>query len=345
MRSAAPRAGRGFGLLEVLVAMAIGLTLLAAFLVVLQRSRRDFTAGESLARLQDSARHALGIVRWDIEHAGFYGFAPAVGARLVQGGATLAEGYGLSQPGATGTVPAVAGLPAGAHDCGTNFALDVLRPVQGSDNAFVLGRDARNCAPTSAAGGAAPLADTLTLRHASSQTAVPRAGRLQLYVAAPSTALLLLFADGQPPGPVDEDHEVRDLEVRSYYIANHSVGRPDWPALRVKSLTESRGAVQFRDEEVMPGVEDLQVEFGVSSLEGGTPRVRFVAADSPRAETGCIIAVRLWLRVRADVTEPGYLDERTLRYANVEFTPDAAESRQRRLLLERTVAVRNAGSS
>jgi hypothetical protein len=227
-----------------------------------------------------------------------------------------------------------------------NFAVDVLRPVQGSDNTFALGRGRTNCEPAASSGGAAPLGDTLTVRHASRQTTAPRAGRVQLQaIALSSTAPLLLFADGRPPDPVDDDHEVRDLEVRSYYIANHSVDRPDWPALRVKSLTESRGAVQFRDEEVMPGVEDLQVEFGVWSLEAGVPRVRFVAADSPWAESGRIIAVRLWLRVRADVTEPGFLDDRTLRYANVEFTPDAAEAGQRRLLLERTVAVRNAGSS
>ena len=56
---------------------------------------------------------------------------------------------------------------------------------------------------------------------------------------------------------------MRDLEVRTYYIANEFRGqRPDWPALRVKSLTESGGAAQFRDEEILPGVEDLQVEFG-----------------------------------------------------------------------------------
>ncbi len=148
------------------------------------------------------------------------------------------------------------------------------------------------------------------------------------------------------PGPVDDEHEIRDLEIRSYYIANDSVGREGWPALRVKSLTESRGAVQFRDEEVMPGVEDLQVEFGVAQTEGAGPVVRFVPANSPRAEPGAtgpprIVAVRLWLRVRADTTEQGHRDERTLNYANTAFTPSPAEVRQRRLLVTRTVALRN----
>lgn len=346
MRLAVPRArrrrARGFSLLEVLIALVIGLALMAAFIVIVQRTSRDSTANESLARLQDSARHALGVLLADVEHAGFYGFSSAGHARLVRGGATLAEADALLQPGATRAATAVVGLPGGAHDCGVNFAVDVFRFVQGTDNTFALGRDARDCAPTASAGGAAAAADTLTLRHASREATTPRAGRLQVYSTARSSlGPLLLFADGHAPGPIDEEHDVRDLEVRSYYIAHSSVGRAGFPALRVKSLTESRGAAQFRDEEIMPGVEDLQVELGVWSADGGAPVVRFVAPDAPRAESGRIVAVRLWLRVRADLTEAGYFDDRPLSYANVVFSPSAAEAAQRRLLIERTVALRN----
>lgn len=334
---------RGFNLLELLVALVIGLTLIAAFIVVLQRSQRDFTASESLARLQDSARHAMSVLVSDIEHAGFYGLTPPHRVRLVRAGATLAEGEALAQPMDSRPVAEAAGLPSGAHDCGVNFAVDLLRSVQGSDNGYTLGGDARDCAPTASAGGASVRADTLTLRHASLAPAAPKAGRLQLFSAARSSSgPLLLFADGRAPGPVDDEHEIRDLEIRSYYVANDSVDRRGWPALRVKSLTESRGAVQFRDEEVMPGVEDLQVEFAVASMETGERLVRFVTADSPRAKSEPVVAVRVWLRVRADVTERGFHDDRSLGYANVVFTPTAAETRQRRILVERTVAVRNA---
>ncbi len=336
---------RGFNLLEVLIALVIGLTLIAAFLVVLQRSQHGFTTSESLARLHDSARHAMAVLVSDIEHAGFYGLAPADRVRVVRAGATLAEGDALSQPFEAMAVAAtaVAGLPSGAHDCGVNFAVDLRRPIQGADNRYALGADALDCAPTASAGGAAGTADTLTLRHASLATTPARTGRLQIFSSArAASAPLLLFADGSAPGPVDDQHEIRDLEVRSYYIANDSVDRPGWPALRVKSLTESRGAAQFRDEEIMTGVEDLQVEFAVARMESGARVVTYVAADSPLAISRDIVAVRLWLRVRADVTERGHHDDRPLTYANVVFTPTTTEARQRRLLIERTVSVRNA---
>ena len=150
--------------------------------------------------------------------------------------------------------------------------------------------------------------------------------------------------DGRPHVAHERHYRVRirDLEVRSYYIAADSVGRRGWPALRVKSLTESRGAAQFRDEEVMPGVEDLQVEFAVASVQSGETVVRYVPPGSVDPRAGRVIAVRFWLRIRADITEQNYRDDRTLRYANVAFAPSAGEARQRRLLVERTVALRNA---
>ena len=302
-----------------MIALTLGLFLVAAFLVVLQRCRNSFAVNESLARLQDTARHALSVLVPDIEHAGFYGFSHGSGVQLV------------------------GSLPAGAHDCGTDFAVSLPVFVQGSDNAYRLGADARGCAPTASAGGAATGTDTLTLRHASLSPVTPRAGRLQIYSQSLSVAApLLLFANGRAPGIVDSSHVVRDLEVRTYYIANDSAQRPGWPALRVKALTESRGAAQFRDEEILPGVEDLQVELGIAATDpDGMVRVYYVSPDSPRARQTTVIAVRLWLRIRADATEPGFNDGRALAYANVSYVPTPTEARLRRMLVARTVALRN----
>jgi len=301
-----------------MIALALGLALLGAFLMVLQRSRASFAANESLARLEDSARHALSVLVPDIEQAGFYGFTDYAAATV------------------TGR------LPAGANDCGNGFAENLGAPVQGSDNAFALGSDARDCAPTASAGGARSGSDTLTVRHASPDTVAAHAGRVQVYSQAlAALGPLLLFADGHAPGPIDAAHVVRDLEVRSYYIANNSVGRARWPALRVKALTEASGAAQFRDEEVLPGVEDLQVEFVVARTDAGSMRTRYVSPGVTLASEDRIVAVRLWLRIRADATESGFHDETSMRYANAIFTPSQAEARQRRMLIERTVALRN----
>ena len=321
--------------------MSLGLLLLAAFIAVVQRCREGFSTNESLAALQDNARHALSVMLQDLEHAGFLGYSGAAAVQYTRGGAVLAEGADLHQPDAAHAVAAVPGLPAGAHDCGENYALDLDLAVQGTNNSYSSAR-ATDCPPTPAAGGSHAGSDTLTVRHAALETTKPLAGRLQLYSRrTESHGTAWLFADGRAPGPVDVDTEVRDLEVHRYYIANDSVDRPHWPALRVKSLTESRGAVQFRDEEVLPGVEDLQVEFGVRDPGDPDGRLSFVTADFPELRDRRLVAIRLWLRIRADRTEAGYFDTRPMQYAGMEFTPDAVESRQRRLLVQRTVALRN----
>lgn len=329
---------RGFNLPELMIALALGLFLLAAFLNVVARCRDQFATNESLARLQDNTRVALAALTDDIEHAGFYGFSNAAAPRLVRGGGTLAEAAALWQGDAAAPV---AGLPAGAHDCGVNYAVDLSRPIEGTNNEFGVGRDARDCAPTATSGGAHPGSDTLTVRHASLTTTAPRAGRIQLYARRLADyGFLDLFADGRAPGAIAEDAQVRDFEVHTWYVANGSVDRPGWPALRVKSLTESRGAAQFRDEEVMPGVEDMQVEFAVADA-ADAGRVRYVAPEAALVGGGTVLAVRLWLRVRSDATEAGFEDPRPMTYADVSFAPTASEAKQRRLLIERTVALRN----
>jgi type IV pilus assembly protein PilW len=333
---------RGFHLTELLVALALGLLLVASFLSALQKCRDLFAIHESISSLQDSHRLALSVLVPDLEHAGFFGFHRPAFARLLRARVEVASGAQLQQPVGAASVMPAGPLPAGAHVCGVNFAVDITRPVQGTNNSFAAGAGATSCAPTPAAGGARAGADTLSLRRASLAVATPRAGRLQvLSRRLESQAPLDLFGDGHPPVPTSPDREVRDLELHLYYVANNSVDRPGWPALRVKTLTEANGAAQFRDEEVAPGVEDLQVEFGISD---GAPaaRIRFVDADFAGLPTANVVAVRVWLRLRADSTEAGYFDARTLEYADASFTPSPSESRHRRMLVERTVSLRNA---
>jgi type IV pilus assembly protein PilW len=337
-----PRRVSGFSLVELMVSLTLGLLLSATFVTVLDRCRRAMSTTESLAQLQDSTRQATDAVVFDLESAGFFGLQGASSWQLVHDGLALAAGAALRQPDAQHPRAAVNGLPAGSHDCGVNFAVDLEMPVQGTNNSWPAGVDAANCMPTAVAGGVRAGTDSLTVRHASRDTVAPHAGRLQLYSRRLAIHIpAALFADGNAPGPQDTDAEVRDIEVRSYYIANNSVGRPGWPALRVKYLTESAGKAQFRDEEVMPGVEDLQLEFGVRAAGTSDP-LQFVTADSPETRAQQVAAVRFWLRIRADSTEGEYQQTRAMRYADVTFLPDAAASKQRRMLIERTVALRNA---
>lgn len=361
----------GFTLVELLVSLAIGSLLIIGVVQVYSRGHAAYTVNENVARLQESARFAFAVLEPDIELAGYYGYTSTADAiRFVSGtepGIVHALAAQLRQPAATAVSLPLAQLPASAHQCGSNFAVDVLVPVQGADDHYALGPARTGCNPYGA--GAVPGADTLTIRRVGTAGAAPEAGRLQLYVSRlHSQSAQLLFADGHAPGPLDDDHDVRDLVVRAYYLSRDSVERPGFPALRVKSLTTVSGSAQFVDSEVMPGIEDFQVEFGIDTgdydgdgladadadADAGTDRggaiaagasgrtTRYVSPDFADLARCQIVAVRVWLRVRADRPEPGFIDDRIYGYAGVDYTPSAGAAHYRRLLLSRTITLRNA---
>lgn len=355
-----PLASRGFTLIELMISAAMGVALVAAALTLYAQGRAADRVNETVARIHEHGRYAMSVIEADAELAGFYGFTnvPAT-IRLVSGGnpnRIVATAEQLRQS----SIP-VAGLAASAHACGANFGVDVLVPVQGSNGVFELGRSpSASCSPYSS--GAVVGADTLTLRHTDTRDSAAEGGRIQLYTSRLSSrSAEFLFADGNVPGSVDANHRVLNLVVRAYYIARDSVSRPGFPALRVKSLTRSGGSATFDEDEVITGIEDMQVQFGIDTgdrdndghvdansdtdgdgMPDATGRVtRYVSPDFPDLSRYSVAAIRIWLRVRADEPETGFIDGRTYRYGDVVYTPSGADAAYRRALIARTIAVRN----
>lgn len=337
---------RGFTLIELLIAITIACVIFAGVLAMYAQASGSYRVNERVARLQEQGRFALAAMESDIELAGYYGFTNAADAvRFVAGASparTLATAAQLRQFPAEvgGPLPApLAALPSTAHACGVNFAVDVALPVQGSNNTFALGRGA-TCGAYQ--GRAQVGADTLTLRRVETEASAAEAGRIQIYASRlASGANQLMFADGVAPGAVDDDHRVHNFLVSAYYVARDSVGQNGFPALRVKSLTRTSAGASFVDDEVMPGVEDLQVELGIDA-DGMDRATRYVNPDFADALRSRIYAVRVWLRIRADLPEASFDDAMTYRYADVVYTPAGAERSYRRVLMSRTIALRNA---
>lgn len=68
-----PRAQSGFGLVELMIAMTIGLILLGGIGYVFLGSRGAFRTTENLSRIQENARYALDTMSRDIRMAGYVG--------------------------------------------------------------------------------------------------------------------------------------------------------------------------------------------------------------------------------------------------------------------------------
>lgn len=368
MRTRNGRFVAGLSLVELMVALALGSALIVGAVYVYSQSRSTYRVSESIARLQEQGRYVISVIEPDLELAGYYGFTNSADAlRLVRdgdAGLVIATASRMRQVAAVagGQAPTAVALPEGAHECGTNFAVDVLTTIQGSNDQFVLGPGQKSDCKAYGAGSLEGT-DTLTVRHADPQPTAPRAGRVQIYASRfSSRSSHLLFADGRVPGIIDDDNRVHDLVVRAYYISQDSVERKGFPALRVKALTERGGAAAFDEDEVMGGVEDLQLQFGIDTGDynndglidpgvdvnaDGIPEsdgraTRYVNPDFVDLKRYQVVSVRFWVRVRSDQREPAVVDDKTYEYADVTYKPQGEEQHFRRVLMSRTVTLRNA---
>jgi type IV pilus assembly protein PilW len=121
------------------------------------------------------------------------------------------------------------------------------------------------------------------------------------------------------------------------------------PSLRVKTLLAD-GTIQ--DQEVIAGVEDLQVQFGLDTDLPDTPERRsvdrYVNTNDPMIDptnaafdpNAVILAVRIWVRVRAERVENGFTDTANYIYADQNVGP--FNDGFRRLVVSKTIYLRNA---
>lgn len=71
---------RGFSLVELMVAMTIGLIILSAVSMLFVNSKKTYTTQDSLARLQENGRFAMQFIIKDLRLAGYYGCIDEINA-------------------------------------------------------------------------------------------------------------------------------------------------------------------------------------------------------------------------------------------------------------------------
>lgn len=316
----------GVSLVELLVSSAIGIFLTGGALIVYIESRDTIQVSTAVARLMENGRFALGVIEPDVRAANYWGMHdfPSV----IEGRATDANPLDV----------------AVGDDCEEDFSIDLETPLGGSNGA-VPGE--WNCLD---AGAHQPLSDILVVRHA--DEARVAGGALEpgrIYVRSDEVPRGALFQDAEPGGfsPFAENHA---LVAHVYYVRPWSFvdGEGDadaLPALRRKTLTVVGGAPRLSDEEIIPGVEDMQIQFGVD-LGGDDAADVFVDPDNDTvldAQGATVVAVRVWLLMRAEQQETDLDDQRTFTYGDVVRTAGTGQfpGNFRRVLLSRTIAVRN----
>jgi len=163
----------GMTLIELTVAMAIGLFLIGGALYVYSQSKNSYRAGDSLARLQESARFALDTIEPDIR---------------------LARYWGLNAEPARITVPA--GTTVTCNGIAPDFdPLDLADVVRVRDDTYDLNCASFNDAPRAGS-------DVLILRHAEPWRAgiepAPDPQRLQVQTTLAQSGIDAILRRGDP---------------------------------------------------------------------------------------------------------------------------------------------------
>ena len=324
---------KGVTLIELMVALSIGSFLMLGAVTVFMQSRTTFRINESLSRLQEDSRYALDAIEPDIRMASYFGLTSR--PTKIANRATVLD-------------PVPAGLAVNG-DCRQNWVIDFAMNIGGSNNGYVW-----NCAAFGV--GAQPNADTLEIRRVSEDPLLLLQNGTLYLQSARFWDSLFFVGTVPPPGPAAVVTATHAVIANGYYVSQNSSldtpGNPV-PSLRMKTLVGvPGGGPTVIDQEILPGVEDLQIQFGVDTDLIDTPNRgsvdRYVNPGDPIITPGNvafipdaqILAIRLWMRVRAERPENGFTD--TTNYVYADQNVAAPNDAFRRTIVTKTIFLRNA---
>jgi len=318
---------RGVSLIELMVALVIGLFLIFGAVTIYQQSRATFRTTEAVARLQEVARLAFDVLEADVRMANYWGLNNRA-EYIVNRAQPLQP---LPEPFDT------LGLGGPIDACGSNWVINLDEYVGGSNNGYDL-----DCAAT---GTSSDKSDTLLVRRAA-EAAPAKLETTQIHLQTSrvqGTLFVPACDDPKLAACIPSDYlppasESRALVVNAYYVTTGSTLRADVPALRRKSLGAGPA---IGDEEIVQGVEDIQVQFGIDRT-GDTSVDEYVNPGDAKLDDFDVISATIWLRIRAEDRDFGYVDGNTYQYADIVVAP--LNDNYRRIVVSKTIQLRNTRS-
>ena len=305
---------QGFSLVEMMLAMVIGIIIMGGILSVYTNTRDLQRSSEDQVNLVTDARFALETIGYDLRHAGVFGgtnLSSLVSCRMGDAGCAAA-------------------LPLATGDCHNQWYINIDQPIFGGEATVPGGY---TCILSHKAN-----TDVLVIRYADSnpvETADLVAGTA--YVRSNYLGGQLFVGTAQPviqddTGTLTSNHQ---LYSRAYYISDYTNTPGDGlPSLRRAELINGP---QLQDQLILPGATNLQVQYG-EDLDDDGAIDQFVNADAVTS-FGKVYAVRLWVLVKTEREEEGLNTSRT--YTIAGNTISVPNDGYRRLLVSSVIKMRN----
>ena len=296
---------RGVSMVELMVAMALGLFLLFALVEILINGKQSFGSANHLSRLQENGRIATNLLVSDLKRAGYMGGNSDV-------------------PKISGTTPPQA--PQATCPTGnTNWGLMITQPIFGLDDT----RTGYDCIPAAAY----LRGDILVVRHAAPwvETGALIGTRTYLRSSLFDGKTFLGSAQADVTNNVpNTPNSVREMLAHAYFVgpSGRSCGSAAVPSLFRVRLGDNGRPVS---EELLPGIEHFQVQYGINDQYLDADKIAL--ADWPN-----VVTARIWLLVRSECAESGYADGATYTMGDINYTPNDSFRRQ---LYSSVVMIRN----
>jgi type IV pilus assembly protein PilW len=298
----------GLTLIELMIALALGLFLSAGIVALYIQSKDSFWQDEELARIQENGRYATQLLIREVRMAGFMG--------------------GVEKPQ---NITNPASISVG-NDCDTDWALDAAIPLEIVDDASADLSGTYGCFTTDMVADTDVLAVKRVLDEAIVDNGLWHEGYSSLvadriYMRSENRGLGLSFfatasdipKAGDIVSPGNEDAvradpslgtqvNIWEYDVSLFHVAENPQGIPSLARYNL----DSSGDISDR-EFLVEGIEDIQYELGIDTDGDGQPE-RFVAAstDPPDASAGSeqlgdVAAVKIYVLARslqAQANEP-----------------------------------------
>ena len=366
----------GLGLVEIMVALAIGLVLMAGVMQIFLSSKQTNTAAEDMARMQESLRFAAEFIAADIRMAGFMpcrqtdktvnvlNDTSAVGGDFFTEGINGYDGdntdddTGSNDRGKVGiaTLAAATGSHFSNHVVGT----DVVTVLQAGTDAFSIVQHVPTAAQfkldalsTLAKGDIVMVCDftqatvlQITGTNTANVTVVHNTGTSGVVPGNCTKGLGFpkdcSTTNGTSYAYGPDSHLVK-FEAKHYYIGTNASGQR---SLYVAGLQRtSAGAVSMASQELVQNIENMQLMYGLDA-DGDDNVERYVRADQVLDVTGAtwndVVAVRLGLLATTPREVAIDTDTSTYSLAGSTQSPAAADRRQR-YVYNTTIKIRNRG--
>jgi type IV pilus assembly protein PilW len=347
----------GFTIVEIMIAMTLSLLLIAGILSVVYSSKITYLENERVGRNQEGGRAAFEMILRDLRGAGFPGCAQPIGSlvqlhNLLANPTSLLWRFDVPLQGYEGS--------SGTWSPTLDTVLSTATPAPSSGNDVIVIRTVRAGQPEfRTTGQTNPTADIVVSKRAGQKVAagtgtfvINDCAAESFFAAtttgadADTTATLTRNTGGSAPTNQSTDLQwsfnpgalVLPVDTVIYYIAPSATpavqGNQAGPALW--RIVSSVGT----PEEVIPGVEKMEIQYGVDT-NGDTVVDQYSNADTVDAASnwGNVISVRVAILVRSPEANSPEVDKRT--YTLLIKSVGPFNDHYERSLFTTTVTLRN----